>query len=64
MIPGRLDEETNQLFVGSPSYSIAFRKLIKICGCSEDPNILLKAKSVLGLIKRIYIRKKENAIFE
>jgi len=32
---------------------MAFKKLIKISGCSEEPNILLNAKSVLGLIKRI-----------
>jgi len=40
--------------VGSPLYSIAFRKLIKISGCSEEANIFLNAKSVLGLMKRIY----------
>ena len=53
--------------VGSPLYSIAFRKLIKISGCSEAQNILLNAKSALGLMKRILYkeegrRKKENAI--
>jgi hypothetical protein len=33
---------------------MALRKLIKISGCSEEPNIFLNAKSVLGLIKGIY----------
>ncbi|MEG4204688.1 hypothetical protein QUA20_12240 [Microcoleus sp. Pol7_A1] len=45
--------------VGSPLYSIAFRKLIKISGCSEAQNILLNAKSALGLMKRI-LEKEEG----